>query len=439
MKTLLNIVAALLLLGSLTGCGDRKAKPTKFTLEVTTVPAGAKIFYKSKELGATPRSLKAVPGMYRMRLEKEGYFPEWLITRVTDASVQETIHLKPITACILLTSSPSEAQIEIDGEQVGETPLVLKNQTYGHHQATIKKLGYVTQQLAWDIRNGRPQAVNASLYSDIGYLVIDSTPGEADVTVNGQPSGTTPLRKEFEQGRYRVSVTKDGFSTFEESIIVERNKTVTRTVQLTRLPGRLKLTSTPSGAAITINGKIEGSTPLTVSNLKPGTYKVTAEKAGFDPSVQEIETVAGKEIPFHFDLGANTGGIDLTVNPPGVTIYVDGKEVGKTEADVTGRFSKLFSVRNLSSGLHVVLAAHKLAVPQQKSLTVKVEKGKISRPKKITMWIANAELKLKSGRKMVGYLASETPVEIYFEPEPGVRQGFRRDEIESLQLLKGAE
>lgn len=440
MRLLQCLVLAGILLTAFSGCREKKSPPTKFPVEITSAPNGAKVFVGERELGITPLTLKgAPPGTFRLKLERTGCLPEWAQLKVVDRAVKLHVPLTPITADVLITSKPAEAQIEINGTVVGETPLVLKKQEFGAHSAMIKKLGFVTRKVNWEVKSGRPLLIYTSISTNVGILDITSDPTDAVVSINGQPSGATPLRKEVEQGKYRITVTREGYSTFEEEIIAKRHETVSLEAKLTRLPGGIKITSAPSGAAIFIGGKTMGSTPLTLDNLKPGKYAVKADKPGFDPSTQEIELVAGRVIPLHFDLGSNTGGIDLVANPPGVTIYLNGKIVGTSQPDEDGKFAKVFNLRGLTAGVHTIAIAHKRAQPQQKTIKVTVKKGEIARPKKISMWIANAELRLKSGRRMVGYLSAETPLEVFFEPEPGVRQGFRRDEIESLEMLKDTE
>ena len=95
----------------------------------------------------------------------------------------------------------------------------------------------------------------------------------------------------------------------------------------------------------------------------------------------------------------------------------------------------MISLRNLSAEEHLIVISHKRAIPEKKEIRVKVEKGKISRPKSIDMWIADTELRHKDGRVMMGRLSMENENEVIFEPEPGIKQSYQRSEIKLLKPL----
>jgi hypothetical protein len=429
--------AALLLLS---GCEKAPEKPG-FTIKVDSEPQGATVSYRNKERGKTPYSTVARrTGTFVFKISMNGYEPQWLPLVVSESGASAKVQLKPITADILITSSPSEAQVKINDVVMGETPLVLKNQPVGEQTAVIEKTGFVSRRESWTVKDSRPLKISADLSSNIGVIKLTSNPDQAEVFIDGKYYGLTPLEKKVEQGKLKVVVKKEGYSTFDEYIITQRNQTVSREIHLHLLPGSLNVSSVPQGAAIYVNNSLsDKKTPALLENLAPGNYSIKIEKGGFSPVTKEIKITRGGKSSLHFELGVNTGGIDLVANPPGVTVYLNGKEHGQTEADEDGKFSKVYRLRGLSEGIQQITVAHKRAQPPQKTINVNITKGKITRTAPVNLWIANAELKLKSGRKMIGLLKSETENEVFFEPEPGVRQAFKRSEIEYLEPLQNEE
>ncbi|HPN85262.1 MAG TPA: hypothetical protein PK821_08010, partial [Victivallales bacterium] len=131
------------------------------------------------------------------------------------------------------------------------------------------------------------------------------------------------------------------------------------------------------------------------------------------------------------------GGIDLVANPPGVTVYLDGKKVGKMEEGERGnkKLSKVFQIRGLTSGDHSVKVSHARAVPQDKTINVVVEKGKISRPAQINMWIADSVVKFKNGKEVTGRIVENDASGILFEPEPGIAIRYKANEISGITHL----
>ena len=60
--------------------------------------------------------------------------------------------------------------------------------------------------------------------------------------------------------------------------------------------GTLSITSTPSGAAVKINGTFKGETPLTLESQKPGSYSVTFSAEGYESQTQSVSVTAGKTV-----------------------------------------------------------------------------------------------------------------------------------------------
>jgi len=58
--------------------------------------------------------------------------------------------------------------------------------------------------------------------------------------------------------------------------------------------GTLAVDSRPAGAAVTINGKASGSTPLTINDLPPGEYQILLTMPGYRNFATTVRVVAGE-------------------------------------------------------------------------------------------------------------------------------------------------
>jgi hypothetical protein len=58
--------------------------------------------------------------------------------------------------------------------------------------------------------------------------------------------------------------------------------------------GSLAIESRPAGAAVTVNGKPGGKTPLTINDLSPGEYQVTFTLPGYRNVLTTVRVVAGE-------------------------------------------------------------------------------------------------------------------------------------------------
>ena len=112
--------------------------------------------------------------------------------------------------------------------------------------------------------------------------------------------------------------------------------------------GSAAITSEPAGAAVAIDGKPSGVTPLTVT-LATGSHRIDVgegpQQRGLDLSI-----VGGGVASLHFglapvaDAASATGGLQVTTEPAGARVFVDGEASGVSPLTLT----------NLAVGDHTV-------------------------------------------------------------------------------------
>ena len=66
--------------------------------------------------------------------------------------------------------------------------------------------------------------------------------------------------------------------------------------------GTLGVSSSPTGAAVKVDGKYRGSTPLTIEGLAPGRYEVVVSAEGYESHTWTMQVKAGKTTSCHADL-----------------------------------------------------------------------------------------------------------------------------------------
>ncbi len=134
-----------------------------------------------------------------------------------------------------------------------------------------------------------------------GQLAIRSTPKGAGVLVDGLWRGRTPITvRGLTVGTHAVRVVEDGYVAETRRVAVDaRAAGTTVSFQLARVRGPerpaaatsrpgaktgvLRVESRPSGAAVLIDGRVVGTTPLQISDLEPGQHQVRLELPGHRP------------------------------------------------------------------------------------------------------------------------------------------------------------
>jgi hypothetical protein len=67
--------------------------------------------------------------------------------------------------------------------------------------------------------------------------------------------------------------------------------------------GQLEVTTSPTGASVSLDGKAQSEkTPLTLSQLKPGTHSISITAEGYATKDQQVNIQAGRTTRFFTDL-----------------------------------------------------------------------------------------------------------------------------------------
>jgi hypothetical protein len=146
-----------------------------------------------------------------------------------------------------------------------------------------------------------------------GNLLVRSTPAGATVLVDGERRGVTPLTlQKVSLGTRRVRLQRDGYEAEDRQVTLTASRpSRSLDVRLTRAApaakaasaappastartGSLVVESRPIGAAVTLNGKAVGTTPLTIEDLPPGEYTVRLQLAAHRPVTTYVRVVAGQ-------------------------------------------------------------------------------------------------------------------------------------------------
>jgi hypothetical protein len=142
-------------------------------------------------------------------------------------------------------------------------------------------------------REGGPQAPSA-----VGRLLVHSTPSGASVDVDGVTKGVTPLAlRDMELGSRTITVAERGYIAETRRVLLTRarpSRSLDVRLAAAAATGTMSVESRPSGAAVTINGKPSGKTPMTLDALAPGDYRVTLSLAGYQTFVTTVRVVAGE-------------------------------------------------------------------------------------------------------------------------------------------------
>ena len=204
------------------------------------------------------------------------------------------------TATLVIRATPENSDIYIDNEKVG-TGYASKTVSIGmEHRWKVQCPDYFPKEGVKLFSSRSEESIDVELDPNFGYLTVVSDPAGAELYIDGKKVGTTPYMYErISRGQHRVEVKKDRYNPYVNVVNVKIGETIQlNDVKLTaiRVPmGSMELTSNPTGAVITINGRQYGQTPKTLTDLEVGTYTVYFSKEGYQNLSQTVEVKDGKK------------------------------------------------------------------------------------------------------------------------------------------------
>ena len=162
-------------------------------------------------------------------------------------------------------------------------------------------------------------------------LHVISQPSGATLSIDGTPAGTCPQTLlSLPTGKHLIQIEKRDYTPIKETLTLSDGERVTREYNLQPILGLVLVHSIPSGAEIEINGTHRGTTPALIADLKLGTYRARLLKPGYID--KEIEMAITSRNPKKFDvtLVSDSASIQLTSEPVGADVTLNGVSRGKT-------------------------------------------------------------------------------------------------------------
>lgn len=172
---------------------------------------------KSKGNGSWTGPLKA--GQYTVVCRKDNH-RESSRMLIVKPDVAETFSIpapSPITGNVYVRSTPSGAEITIDGEKKGATPSLLQGIIIGSHVVKLTLANHKTEQFEIVVKEDRTEDLNAKL-SDMAYMTIDSKPSNSILYINGEKVGVTPYSNNMASGDYNITIKKNKFRDFSQRV-----------------------------------------------------------------------------------------------------------------------------------------------------------------------------------------------------------------------------
>ncbi|MBD3166354.1 PEGA domain-containing protein [bacterium] len=171
-------------------------------------------------------------------------------------------------------------------------------------------------------------------------------------------------------GEHKVRVFAGGQS-WEKTLKLEAKQTYRETVQPTSggqqleqvQNGNLYVETTPPGAKVYLN-EVEqsGLTPLSLNELRPGTYTIEVVKYLYQSHVRTVEVRELDYTNVQVDMIENWGSLRIASEPLGALVYINGQQRGLTPLEYPRFNAGTYSVRLVQQLYHETMDTLELPV-----------------------------------------------------------------------------
>lgn len=275
--------------------------PTQYgSLYIESAPSGASIYFNNNYRGISPVTINDIwPGSYTISAEMPGY-RTYTTTAYVSSGTRSTVYCSltklDTTGALYIISTPSNANIYVDGAYKGQTPATVGNLASGTHIVEVDHAGYYDWKSTVDVPAGGTRTISATLNpmpsSTVGWIYVSSSPGGAAVTLDGASVGQTPYSGSLKlnniaTGEHTITLSLAGYSPYSARTSVSPNTVseVSAILQPISAPakgtGGISVSSTPSGAQVFLDNAFVGITPLTLHAVTAGTHTVTIRMDGY--------------------------------------------------------------------------------------------------------------------------------------------------------------
>ncbi len=179
-------------------------------------------------------------------------------------------------------------------------------------------------------------------------LEINSDPSGANVYIDGNYNGITPLNTNLTPGTYKIKLTKQDYKNYTTTVTINPGESKTISATLTPAFGYLSVDSTPQGAKVYIDDSYAGETPLKDYKLSTGEHTVKVVKDGYGEFTKTVTVNPGEKASVTASLVAiittsttttatssstttsSSSASPITTSPPTKTAQVTASGIPKT-------------------------------------------------------------------------------------------------------------
>jgi len=303
---------------------------------------GATITLNGAPAGVVPSTIQAPPGRHLVKIQKPGFGPweRWIETSEGQKASFDIVltALEAPKGALLVTSTPSNAEVRINGAPRGVTPTVLDDLDAGPVLVELVLADFVTFSQTVEIASSKRAILDAKLVKargSVGELKVLANLDDVLVFVDGEEFGRAPITKaNVAPGTHLIEGRNDrGFRGTATAEVRAGEVTVVR-LELTQTGAAdaadVGIAANVAGATVSVDGGAAMPLPYRATGLTPGTHNFEVRAPNFSVWTKAVALQAGDNPEIVADLNQNGSAEIRTKDGTAATIFLNGRQLGVT-------------------------------------------------------------------------------------------------------------
>lgn len=295
-------------------------------IEVTSAWGGS--------IGDTIYSLRGDPSI---KVSAAGFKPlqKTLLPSETGGTLSVELHELPGHLHLSTMPNSDNTRWFIDGQMVVIAKTLDKDLFSGSYSIDIDSPYYLKKLIPIVIERGKVLERSIALEPVRGQLSISTVPGHANIRINGDQVGKSPLSLARTGGAYHLEVILGNYQTISEDVeITNTEHVIERNYRLAPQKAYINISLSPTGGVLLLNGKKVDSPVEKLAVEARINNTLTYLKDGYFSKRKSITIAPGLEKKLSLHLKPETGVVDIRSKPQ-ATVLIDGKEMGQTPLAIT--------------------------------------------------------------------------------------------------------
>lgn len=262
----------------------------------------------------------------------------------------------------------------------GYTPMTI-TVPRGTVKLVLELKGFKPVERELNVRRTEKQTFTFERAPEAGRLDVRAATGGsatgAEVFVDGVSRGTVPNEFEVAAGRRMLEVKKPGYETLSEWVDLKEGEHRTRDLTLKRdASGMGSIMVMAESGDVYLDGEKKDAAPTLLSGVTPGDHVVEIRRERGEPFRQVVKVEEGKQTKVTgAPAGGATGSVRVLANTEDVEVFLDGRVVGKTPADLPAVAAGQHVIEGRKKGFTVAEEVIKLTPGEQMMVRLKLEKS----------------------------------------------------------------